>query len=72
VKVEVTSYHINILDTLDLLKHVEVKVLLDSLMKKSDLKSEEILFHLWYLIANNFIMCDLSASLNLNSSIWTD
>lgn len=35
-------------------------------------KKAELLFLIWYLIANNFIECDLNYPLNLNSIIWYD
>lgn len=35
-------------------------------------KQAELIFIIWYLIANNFISCNLNKPLNMNSTVWID
>lgn len=39
-------------------------------LSSEDYKRGELIYYTWYLIANRFIKCDLTQSLNLNTVIW--
>lgn len=66
-----TSYSCILLDKLKEHKICSVKKLIYSITDDKN-KIAELIFLTWYLIANNFINCDLNILLNLESNVWID
>lgn len=66
-----TSYACILLDKIEQIENCSVNKLIISITSDWE-KKAELIFLTWYLIANNFIECDLNSPLNLNSLIWKD
>ncbi|RUT68589.1 hypothetical protein D0817_20920 [Flavobacterium cupreum] len=59
----------SLLNKLNFLKECNIKHLIDSL-SEDEYKKAELIYCVWYLIANRYIKCDLNKDLNLNTVIW--
>ena len=66
-----TSYACILLDKIDQCESCTINQLISTITNDWE-KKAELIFLTWYLIANNFIECDLNNPLNLNSAIWKD
>jgi hypothetical protein len=66
-----TSYACILLDKIEQYESFTVNQLINTITNDWE-KKAELIFLTWYLIANNFIECDLNSPLNLNSAIWKD
>lgn len=64
-----TSYACILIDKLDEFGTCTINQLIYSVTTDKS-KIAELIFLTWYLIANNFIDCDLNSALNLDSEIW--
>jgi len=58
-----------LLNKINFLQECNIKHLIDSL-SDDEYKKAELMYCVWYLIANRYIKCDLNKSLNLNTVIW--
>lgn len=66
-----TSYACILLDKIEQYENCTINQLITTITNDWE-KKAELIFLTWYLIANNFIGCDLNSPLNLNSAIWKD
>jgi hypothetical protein len=66
-----TSYACILLDKVEQYDNCTINKLINSITNDWE-KKAELIFLTWYLIANNFVECDLNSPLNLNSTIWKD
>ncbi|MFK7114663.1 TnsA endonuclease N-terminal domain-containing protein [Flavobacterium oreochromis] len=66
-----TSYACILLDKVEEIENCTINKLVSSITNDWE-KKAELIFLTWYLIANNFIECDLNSPLRLNSIIWKD
>lgn len=66
-----SSYACILLDKVEKIENCTLNKLVSSITDDWE-KKAELIFLTWYLIANNFIECDLNIPLKLNSTIWKD
>lgn len=66
-----SSYACILLDKVEEIENCTINKLVSSITNDWE-KKAELIFLTWYLIANNFIECDLNSPLKLNSIIWKD
>lgn len=66
-----TENTFSILDKIRELRKTSITTIINSLATDKN-KKAELIFLTWYLIANNFIECDLHSWLNLDSEVWID
>jgi hypothetical protein len=59
----------SLLDKINFLKECSIYQLINSL-SDDEYKKAELIYCIWYLIANRYVKCDLDKSLNLNTVIW--
>lgn len=59
----------SLLNRIYALKECSIIYLIDSLTDNEYYRAE-LIYCIWYLIANNYVKCDLNKELNLNTIIW--
>lgn len=59
----------SLLNRINILKKCSIKYLID-LLTDNEYYRAELIYCIWYLIANRYIQCDLNKKLNLSTIIW--
>lgn len=59
----------SLLDKINFLRECNIGYLINSL-SDDEWEKAKLIYCVWYLIANRYIMCDLNKSLNLDTVIW--
>lgn len=66
-----TSYAVMLMNKASESRDSTINSLISTITKDKN-KRAELIFLMWYLVANNFISCDLRRRLSLDSKIWID